>query len=122
MNIISVTNFHAISLKHTVWGFCFLIAQEFIHYIADAIQVKVVAIIASKQFMAMLSDRSQARKTSNEKELVLVWVEKNGTPVYFVVALLEMADFGGTDAISLKKGVDSLFESGNVPCWITKQS
>ena len=26
-----------------------------------------------------------------------------------------MADFGGTDAISLKKGVDSLFESGNVP-------
>lgn len=46
---------------------------------------------------------SQSRKTGNERELVLVQIEKNGIPVYFVTALLEMI-FGGTDAISLEKG------------------
>ena len=56
----------------------------------------------------MPSYGSQVRKTNNEKELVLVRVEKNGIPVYFVVALLEMAEFGGTDAISLKKDLDSV--------------
>ena len=65
--------------------------------------------------MAMFSDASQARKTRNEKELALFRVEKNGIPVYFVAAPLEMAEFSGTDAMSLKKGPDSDFESGNVP-------
>ena len=40
----------------------------------------------------MPSYSSQVRKTNNEKELVLVRAEKNGIPVYFVVALLEMAE------------------------------
>ena len=51
------------------------------------------------------------KKTSNEKEPVLVYF----VPVYFAVALLEMAEFGGTDAVSLKKGLDLVFESVNVP-------
>ena len=45
---------------------------------------------------------------------MLVRVQKNGIPIYFAVALLEMTVFGGTDAVSLKKGFDSVFESGNV--------
>ena len=65
--------------------------------------------------MAMLSDGSQARKTGNEKELVLVRIEKCGIPTYFVVALLEMAEFGGTDALSLKQALDSVFQMGNIP-------
>lgn len=64
--------------------------------------------------MAMLSDGSQARKTNNEKKLVLVCIE-NGIPIYFAVALLEMAEFSGKDAVSLKKDLDSVFGSGNVP-------
>ena len=56
--------------------------------------------------MAMLSGGSQTRKTDNEKEVVLVWVEKNDIPVYFVVALLEMTEFDGTGAVLLKKGLD----------------
>ena len=54
---------------YAVWGFCFLAAWELIHYIADAMQGKIAAIVSRKQFMAMLSDGRQARKTGNEKEL-----------------------------------------------------
>ena len=81
----------------------------------DATQEKVAAITASKQFIVMLSDGIQARKNSNEKELVLLQVEKNGTPVYFVNAPLKMAELDGTDAISLIKSLDSVFETGNSP-------
>ena len=74
--------------------------------------------------MSVLSDGSQARKTGSEKELVLVRVEKLGIPVYFVISLLEMASFRGTDAASLKLALDSVFQvenhelnckSGNLP-------
>ena len=77
-------------------------------------QGKIAAIVARKQFMAMLSDGRQARKTGNEKELVLAQVEKNSIPVYSVFALLEMEKFSGADAVSLKKSLDAVFESGNV--------
>ena len=63
----------------------------------------------------MLSDGSQKRKTGNEKELVLVRVERFGIPVYFIVSLLNMATFGGTNADTFKKGLDFVFETGNVP-------
>ena len=58
----------------------------------------------------MLSDGSQARKTNDEKELVLVRTERNGIPVYFVVSLLEMADLGGTNADSIKAAIDGIFQ------------
>ena len=51
----------------------------------------------------MLSNVSQVRKTGNEKELVLLRVERFGIPVYFVVSLLDMATFDGTNADTLKK-------------------
>ena len=52
--------------------------------------------------MSVLSDGSQPCKTGIEKELVLVRTTKAGFSVYFVDSLLEMAQFGGTDAESLK--------------------
>ena len=60
-------------------------------------------MIVSKDFTAMLSDGSQARKTGNEKELILVKVNRFEIPVYFVLSLLDMATFGETNADTLKK-------------------
>ena len=61
--------------------------------------------------MAMLSDGNQARKTNDEKELVLLRIKKEGVPVYLVTSLLEMADFGGTDNHSFKNTLDSVFKA-----------
>ena len=91
------------------------LAQEYIHYIADAIWEKVGGLLANKKFIAVLSVGSQAKKTNNEKELILL-IEKEGVPIYLLASLLEMADFGGTDAHSLKNALDSVFsDTGNVP-------
>ena len=66
--------------------------------------------------MSVLSNGLQPHKTGSEKELVLVRTTKAGLPVYFVVSLLEMTQFGGTDAESLKNAVDSVFKKkGNHP-------
>jgi ABC-type uncharacterized transport system substrate-binding protein len=46
--------------------------------ITDAIQEKVAVVLASKNFFAILSDGSQARKTGSDKEMVMVRVERNG--------------------------------------------
>lgn len=63
----------------------------------------------------MLSDESQARKSNDEKELVLLRIEKEVVPVYLVASLLEMADFGGTDSHYLKNVLYSVFnDTGNV--------
>ena len=86
------------------------LAWEYIQYVADAIREKVGRIVANRKFMAMLSDGSQARKTNEKKELVLLRTEKEGVvPVYLVASLLEMADFGGTGAHFLKNVLDSVF-------------
>ena len=91
------------------------LAQEYIHYIADAIWKKVGGLLANKKFIAVLSVGSQAKKTNNEKELILL-IEKEGVPLYLFASLLEMADFGGTDAHSLKNALDSVFnDTRNVP-------
>ena len=84
------------------------LAREYIHYIADAIREKVAGIVANKKFMAMLSDRSQARKTNNEKELVLLREEKESVSLYLVASLLEMAGFARTDSHFLKNALDSV--------------
>ena len=91
-------------------------AREFIHYIADTISEKTAAIIGSSNFMFILTDGSLARKTGSEKELVLIRTERNGIPVYFVASLLEMSEWGGTGANSLKNGIDSIFsDNGSIP-------
>lgn len=46
------------------------LAQEYV--ILD----KVAGIVANKKFMAMLSDRSQARETNDKIELALVRIKK----------------------------------------------
>ena len=84
--------------------------------IASAIKEKVTKIINDKSFFSILSDGSQARKTKDEKELILVRVEREGTPVYFVVSLLDMNNLGGMGANAIKNGIDSIFnESDNIP-------
>ena len=88
-------------------------AREFVHYIAEAITEKCAGIIAGSDFMSILSDGSQARKTNDEKELVLVRVERNGVPIYFVVSLLEMACLGGGNSDSIKAAIDSIFQQGS---------
>ena len=91
-------------------------AREYVHCISDAVREKCAAIIASQHFMSLMSDGSQARKTGSEKELIMVRVERNGIPCYLVLSLLEMSTYGGVDADSIKKGIDSIFsEEGVVP-------
>lgn len=65
-------------------------AREFVHFIAKATTEKCAGIISGSDFMSILSDGSQARKTNDEKELVLVRVERSGVPIYFAVSLLEI--------------------------------
>ena len=66
--------------------------------------------------MSVLSDGSQPRKTDSKKELALDRTTKAGLPIYFIFSLFEMAQFGETDAESLKNSVDSVFEKkGNHP-------
>lgn len=88
-------------------------AREYIHCIADSIREKCAAVIASKHFMSLMSDGSQARKTGSEKELVMVRFERNGIPCYLIVSLLEMSEYGGVDANSIKMGIDSIFNEEN---------
>ena len=52
--------------------------QEFISYIADAVKERVVAFLASSDFMSILTDRSQAQKTGIDKEMILIRTERNG--------------------------------------------
>ena len=88
-------------------------AREFIHCIADAMVEKCAIVIAGSYFMSILSDGSQGRKTNDEKELILVRIERNGIPVHFVVSLLEVATFGGANANSIKAAIDSVSTYGN---------
>ena len=91
-------------------------AREFIHYIADTISEKTAAILGNSNFMSILTDGSQATKTGSEKGLVLIRTERNGIPVCFVASLLEMSEWGGIDANSLKNGMDSNFsDNGSIP-------
>ena len=70
----------------------------------------------------MLSDGSQMRKNDNEKEVVLVRVENFGISGYFVVLLLDMATFGGTNADILKKVWTLCLKQGMFLLKITKQN
>ena len=57
----------------------------------------------------MLSDRSQPKKTRTEKEMVLTRIERNGLPWYLTMSLLEMSEFGGSDAEAIKSGIDHVY-------------
>ena len=84
--------------------------REFVHFISEAVKEECAVILASSNFMLILSDGSQERKTGKEKELALVRCKRNGIPTYIVLSLLEMENFGGVNADSIVKGINSLFE------------
>ena len=88
--------------------------SEYLGSIVTAIEEKVAVIMASLYFFSLLSDLSQAHKTGSDKELVLIRIERGGIPVYITLSLLEMSDFGGTDAASLKEGIDQIFDKEKV--------
>ena len=83
----------------------------FVSYIADAIRLKINNILENATAFSVLSDGSQARKTSSEKELVMVRTVKNGAPAYFVASLQNVDDYGDASAINLKKCIDDTFKN-----------
>ena len=58
---------------------------EYLGSIVTAIEEKVAVIMASSHFFSLLSDRSQARKTGSDKELVLIRIERGGILVYITL-------------------------------------
>ena len=85
-------------------------AKMYVSCVAEAVAEKCVGVLSSKHFMSILSDGSQARKTKSDKEMVMVRFERNGLPCYIMASLLEMSNWGGTDAESLFNGINSIFE------------
>ena len=85
-------------------------AHDFVECISAAVVEKLIEILSGSSFFSCLSDGSQARKTKSDKELVLCRVGRNGVPTYFVLGLMQMGDYGGTDAQSLKKAIDYVFQ------------
>ena len=53
-------------------------AREFIHYIAEAVCEKCAVVLATSNFMSVLTDGSQARKTGSDKEMVLIRIDRQG--------------------------------------------
>ena len=88
-------------------------AREFIHCITVVIKEKCAAIIASSHVMSILLDGSQARKTKEDKVLILVMTARNGIPVYLLISLLGISDLGGANADSIKATIDSIFCEGD---------
>lgn len=53
-------------------------AREFIHFIAESVREKCAVILGSSNFMSILTDGSQARKTGSDKEMVLIRTKRAG--------------------------------------------
>nr|XP_047135793.1 uncharacterized protein LOC124812788 [Hydra vulgaris] len=103
-----ITGSNFINRKET--GFT---GRELIKCCANTVREKCYKILKNCNFFSILSDRSQARKTGKEKELVLVRTERNGISIYMVTELLEMSRFYGSDSNSVTAGINSVFESDN---------
>jgi hypothetical protein len=84
-------------------------AKEFVWYLADAIREKLAIILSSSRAYSVLSDGSQARKTGSEKELVFVRVVRGGIPVYYVLALQDIDEYGDATAEHVKTAIDDAF-------------
>ena len=89
-------------------------AKEYISALAEAVEEKCAVILGSKNFMTLLSDGSQARKTKSDKEMVMIRIERNGLPCYIVASLIEMSEWGGTGAEALKDGIDGIFTDDGI--------
>lgn len=98
-------------------------AREFVHEIADAIREKLALIMCTVHSFGILTDGSQARKTSQEFELVLIRVVRGGIPLYYCVSLADMDAWGDANADNLKLAIDDVFEKLSIPtddCYIKK--
>lgn len=84
-------------------------AKELVWYLADAIREKLAIILSTSRAYSVLTDGSQARKTGSEKELVFVRVVRGGLPVYYVVALQDIDEYGNATAEHIKSAIDDAF-------------
>lgn len=96
-------------------------AKEFIHSIGVAVKAACEELIRKSPFISLLSDGSQARKTQEDKELMLTRIVRNGAPLYLLVDLLNMSEYGGTDANSIKEAIDSIFDETNGSIKLTEE-
>ena len=67
-------------------------AREYIECLATAVREKISSVLKSTAFFSVLSDGSQPKKVKSEKELIMSRCERNGSPTYFTLALLEMSE------------------------------
>ena len=70
-------------------------ARALVKAIGQAVKEKVSTIIQASNFISVLSDGSQARKTGSDKELILTRTALNGKPVFLVTSLADMSSYGG---------------------------
>ena len=71
--------FFSHSGKDDTWN-----VYEYLSCITKAIQEKAAVVFVSAHFFATLSDYRQAWKTTLEKELVMVHVERNGKILFLI--------------------------------------
>ncbi|CAM1313488.1 Uncharacterised protein r2_g2404 [Pycnogonum litorale] len=74
--------------------------------LANAIRGKLARILDDVHFYNLLTDGSQARKTGQETELVIIRVVKDGEPVYYCVSLQDIDKFGDATSENLKRCID----------------
>ena len=84
-------------------------AREFVHFIADAIRQKIAIMVSSSTAISVLTDGSQTRKTGQEKELILVRLVRGGAPIYYVVGMQDLGEYGDPNAENLKMCIDDCF-------------
>lgn len=84
-------------------------ARELVCHLASAISYKIAEMLTSSAAFSVLCDGSQARKTNNEKELILARCLKDGAPIFVMVALQNMNDFGDATADNVKAALDKAF-------------
>ena len=86
--------------------------REFIKCIADTVREECFQIITQSNFLSLLSDGSQARKTSKVKELILLRTKRNGHLEYLLISLLGNAIIDGINSIFQDKK-SNFYKSSN---------
>lgn len=82
--------------------------QEFIKCTANTVKVKCSQILKQSNFLYLVSDASQAWKTSKEKELNLIRTKRDGNPTWWVVSS-KCCDFGMATAHTIIDEINSIF-------------
>lgn len=61
--------------------------RSLVQAIGKAVREKIAGILISKDFISILSDGSQARKTGADKEMIISRTERDGKPAFLVTSL-----------------------------------